>query len=88
MPIQASGAADLNRYRLGMNGDASIILNQKDDVLAVPVSAIREKNGQTFVKVKTGPNSATDREIKTGLETDTQIEVTSGLNQGDEVVVP
>ncbi len=88
MPIQASGAADLNRYRLGMNGDASIILNQKDDVLAVPVGAIREKNGQTFVRVKTGANTATDREIKTGLETDSQIEVTSGLNQGDEVVVP
>ncbi len=88
LPIQATGAADLNRYRLGMNGDASIILNQKDNALAVPVTAIREKDGKTFVKVKTGPNTAADREIKTGLETDSQIEVVSGLNQGDEVVVP
>jgi len=88
LPIPATGAADLNRYRLGMNGDASITLNQKNDVLTIPISAVREKDGRTVVKIKIGPNAATDREIQTGLETETQIEVVSGLNQGDEVVVP
>lgn len=88
LPITATQSADLNKYRIGMNGDASIILNQKENALAVPVAAIREKDGKTLVKIKTGQNTAEDREIKTGLETDTQIEVTSGLKQGDEVVVP
>jgi len=88
MPIEASGSADLNRYRIGMNGDASIVLNQKDNVLAVPLSALRETNNKDYVKVKTGPNSAEDREVKTGLETDTQVEVLSGLKEGDQVVVP
>lgn len=88
LPIQASGSADLNRFRIGMNGDASVVLNEKDNVLAVPVSALRETSDKTYVKVKTGPNTAEDREIKTGLETDTQVEVLSGLKEGDQVVVP
>lgn len=88
MPILASGSADLNRFRIGMNGDASITLNQKNGVLAVPLAAVRDDNDKTYVKIKTGENTAEDREITTGLETDTQIEVVSGLNEGDEVVVP
>ncbi len=88
LPIQASSSADLNRYRIGMNGDASIVLNKRNNVLAVPLAAIRESNGQNYVKIKTGTNKATDRAIQLGIQTDTQAEVTSGLNEGDEVVVP
>ena len=71
-----------------MNGDAAITLNEKENALAIPSAALREKDNKEYVKIKTGPNTAADHEITIGLETDTQVEVLSGLNEGDEVVVP
>lgn len=79
---------DLNRFRLGMNGDATITLQTRENALSVPLDATSIKDGKTHVKVKTGENQAEEREITTGLETDEKIEVLSGLNESDEIVLP
>jgi len=74
--------------RLGMNGDARIILEEKEDVLAIPLEATREENGQVVVDIRTGPTSFEPRTIKVGLETDDDVEVLSGLSESDEVLIP
>ncbi len=80
--------AELEHYRLGMNGDANITLDEKDGVLVIPLETTKERDGKTFVQVKTGEKTAEDREIKVGLETDTQIEVVEGLTETDQIVMP
>ncbi|MEO8581274.1 MAG: efflux RND transporter periplasmic adaptor subunit [Patescibacteria group bacterium] len=79
---------NLNKFRLGMNGDALITLQTKQNVLSVPLDAITVKDGKTYVSVKSGENQAEDKEITTGLETDERIEVLSGLDDNDEIVLP
>lgn len=72
-----------NKYRVGINGNAEIITDEKNDVLTIPVSAISEDN-KVFVKTKAGWQ---ERKIKTGLQNDARAQVTSGLSQNDEVAV-
>lgn len=78
----------LNTYRLGMNGDVNIVLEEKADVLTIPLISIREEEGKTYVDVKTGENVAEAREIEVGLETDEDVEVLSGLSENDQIVLP
>lgn len=79
---------DLNRYRIGMNGDVDIILDTRQNVLAVPLAATKQRDDKTLVSIRTGEKTYEDREIKTGLETDDKVEVLSGLTINDEILVP
>lgn len=73
--------------RISMNASAEIILDEKNDILMVPVEALEKENGKTYVQVvKNG--TAHKTEITTGISNSAYIEVISGLNEGDEVVVP
>ncbi|MBD3279605.1 MAG: efflux RND transporter periplasmic adaptor subunit [Candidatus Pacebacteria bacterium] len=85
-PLQ--GITTLNKYRLGMNGDIAIELETHYDVLTIPLIALKEREGKTYVDVKTGEDSYEEREIKIGLETDEKVEVIAGLSENDEVLVP
>ncbi len=76
------------RYRLGMNGDVSIQLAQKENVLSIPLDATKLRDNKTFVDVKISETEVEEREITTGLETDTDVEVLSGLAKDDWIVLP
>lgn len=86
LPI--TDARALEKYRLGMNGDAKIELATKADALTIPLSATKERDTKVYVDVKTGPNQATEKEITIGIQTDDLVEVTSGLSELDEIVLP
>jgi RND family efflux transporter MFP subunit len=73
-------------YRLGMDGDATLVLAQADNALTIPIDAVNDDNGQSYVYVKSG-NQLVRRNITTGIETDTAIQVTEGLTPNDQVVV-
>jgi HlyD family secretion protein len=74
--------------RLGMNGDVSITLQTKPRVLSIPLDATRQRDGQTYVDVRTGEFTYEERMIKTGLETDERIEVVDGLTTDQEILLP
>jgi RND family efflux transporter MFP subunit len=76
--LDASATA---RLRIGMNGDADIILQTVPNVLTLPVEAVVD--GQVTLAGKTEKQA----DVKTGLEGDTLIEIVSGLNEGDKVVI-
>ena len=68
----------------GMNVDANIVVESKENVLMVPVGAINRGN---TVTVKKG--SETERiKVETGINNDDFIEIISGLNEGDVIQVP
>lgn len=73
-------------YRLGMDGDVTILIKDKTNVLTIPIEAINDDNGQIYVWLKV--NDKIERhDIKTGIETDTKVEVLEGLTQNDQVVI-
>jgi len=81
-------ASDLSYFRLGMNGDANIVLETRQNVMSIPLSATRKENEQTLVDIKTGEKTFAARQIEIGLETDDDVEVLSGLSEVDEVLLP
>ena len=77
----------LHLYRMGMSGDAFIVLSQKTQVLSIPTDAITQRNGVDTVEVlKNGQPVKVD--IKTSISDGNYTEVTSGLATNDVVVLP
>ncbi len=75
------------KYRLGMNGDAKIVLEEKDNVLLIPIDAYLEEGDKKYVYLKDPKFKKIFRqEIKTGLESDEEIEITDGLTEGQTIV--
>lgn len=68
----------------GMNVDANIVVESKENVLMVPVSAVNRGN---TVTVKNGTETKRVK-VETGINNDDFIEIISGLNEGDIVQVP
>ena len=68
----------------GMNVDASIVVQSKENVLMVPVGAVNRGN---TVTVKNGTET-TRVKVETGINNDDFIEIISGLNEGDIIQVP
>lgn len=73
-------------YRLGMDGDALITLQQTSSALVIPLEAINEDNGKNFVWVKNG-NNLTKTYVTTGIENDTEVQILTGLNSHDSIVI-
>jgi len=72
--------------RLGMTAEVEILLKHVDGALLVPLEAVVENGGTSFVFVlKDG--RAKRVEIKTGISDDEYAQVLSGLQEGDEVVL-
>ncbi len=78
---------NLTTLRLGMNGDAQIVLQEKIGAAVVPVEAVFERDGQMLVKILTPDGQQVEKVITTGLETDTYYEVLSGLQLGEQVIL-
>jgi len=74
-------------YRLGMNGDAHIILAQKNQVLTLPLEAINQQDENSYVLVKKDKDQVEQKVVKTGIESDTYIEILEGIDQNDQIVI-
>jgi len=74
-------------YRLGMDGDVAILVKEVSGALTVPLEAINDDNGQSYVWTKNNDTSKMKKYVKTGIETDTKVEILDGINQNDQVVI-
>jgi RND family efflux transporter MFP subunit len=77
----------LEKFRIGMNGDAKIEVDRAPHALTIPLSATKQRDDKTYVTLKVGDKTE-EREIRPGLETIEKLQVKSGLSENDEVVVP
>ncbi len=71
----------------GVYAEATVALEQRTGVLAIPVQAVDRSEGQTTVLVVGPDNTIQKRSLVLGLETSNNVEVVSGLAEGDQVVV-
>jgi multidrug efflux pump subunit AcrA (membrane-fusion protein) len=71
-----------------MNATVTIIVEQAQDVLTVPDSALQSEGPSGVVEVQKDDGSTEKVAVQTGLSDGTNIEITSGLEEGQTVIVP
>lgn len=70
----------------GTGATAKIITERRDDVLAVPSSAVTTDGGASTVTLVDG-DTRTEQTVTTGDTSDDMIEITDGLSEGDTVLI-
>ena len=70
----------------GMYAEVDLKLEQRDNVLAIPITAI-ERTGKSATVYRVANNRIEIQPVVLGLETATRAEVKSGLRDGDLVVI-
>ena len=71
----------------GMYAEASLVLKDKRDALALPVQALDRQATRVTVFLVGKDNKLQERQVQLGIETPNQVEVVSGLAENDLVVV-
>ncbi len=71
--------------RAGYSANADIVLEKRDQVLAINEANLIVDGSKTFVEVETGPQQFTRREVVTGLSDGINIEIVSGLKDNEAI---
>ena len=74
------------RYKPGMTAEVRVLLHRRDDVLAVPASAVIRSGKELFCYVRDGKDKIEARAVVSGLWGNRMVEVREGLNAGDQVL--
>lgn len=75
-------------FRSGMNANVDFIVQNKEHLLLLPVTAVNKKGDQSFVLLETSDsNKPIQQEVQTGITDDKNIEIVSGLKEEDNVVI-
>ncbi len=75
-------------FRSGMTANVRIIEESRDNVLTLPLEAVKQQKGESVVWLKKDKNSKPKKTtVTTGLSDEANIEIASGLSEGDIVVV-
>ena len=70
-----------------MTASATIIIDEKNDVLVAPLRAVRRQGRDQVVEVLAEDGKPVTRTVKTGVQSDTFVEITDGLAEGDQLVI-
>lgn len=74
--------------RAGMNASATITIDSKENIVTIPLNALQEQGGKTFVYTQKDEETGQlggETEVETGLSDSENVEITSGLSEGDTV---
>ncbi len=78
-----------NSLKYGMTATAEILIQNKENVLVLPISALQSSQGKRYVSLKKADGTVElKHEVKIGIRSKTQVEIISGLKEGDQVVTP
>jgi HlyD family secretion protein len=84
--IRAAVVLDKELFlRSNYSANADIVLDKRDDALAVNEGNLLIEGDKTFVEVETAPQQFEKREIQTGLSDGINIEVVSGLKPEEKI---
>lgn len=73
------------RVKTGMTAKADIIVQEEKATLVVPIEAIVEMNGESFVSLVEGESTRLVP-VTTGISNDSYIQIVEGLTEGDQVL--
>ena len=76
-----------DKMKQGMNASATITIEDREDVLTLPMNALQEKGDRTFVYTEKADdgNLFGETEVTTGLSDGSTVEITDGLEEGTTV---
>lgn len=85
-----AGIADAPEVFLRANysANADIVLERREQVLAISERLLQFDEGAPYVEVESGPQQFERRDVEVGLSDGLHIEIASGLDEGDRVKVP
>lgn len=87
--IRASINKDNSSFlRAGYSANADIILDRRDNVMAIPESVVQFEKEKPYVEIESGKQVFEKRFIKTGLSDGINIEVISGITKTDKLKLP
>jgi len=69
-----------------LSAAANVVVGKQENVLLIPLSAVRSQNGKEFAMVKTG-QAFEQREIQLGKRNSTHAIVVSGVSRGEQVAL-
>ncbi|KEQ22086.1 efflux RND transporter periplasmic adaptor subunit [Paenibacillus tyrfis] len=84
------------QIKAGMSARAEIFIEGKDNIMVVPIEAVQQRQGKSFVLVQDTvqnnpvndkPSPAIIREVTVGIQNESYIEIISGLNVGENIVI-
>lgn len=75
------------QMKTGMNASATIVVENKENILTIPVNALQERGNKVFVYTEKDSegNLSGETEVTTGLSDGDNVEITEGLSEGDIV---
>ncbi len=76
------------QLREGLTVTVSIVVDEVNNALLIPNSAITYQGVDAYVKVTSSDGVVEDRLIKTGITDYEYTEVTEGLSEGEQIIVP
>lgn len=74
--------------RAGYSANADIVLDRRDQVLAINERLLQFDDGQPFVEVETAPQVFEKRRVKTGLSDGIYVEIVDGISASDKIKQP
>ncbi|PIU10673.1 hypothetical protein COT27_01950 [Candidatus Kuenenbacteria bacterium CG08_land_8_20_14_0_20_37_23] len=77
---------DVQGIKHGMTANTVIETDKKENVLRVPLRAVKQKNGDKIVTVLRADKTQEEKNITVGLRGDDYIEILNGLEKGDTVI--
>jgi HlyD family secretion protein len=84
--IRAAVQLDKDLYlRSNYSANADIVLDRRENVLAINEGNLLVEGGKNYVEVETGPQKFEKREVQTGLSDGINIEVVSGLKAEEKI---
>ena len=88
-PIRAQVVLDEKDFiRAGYSANADIVLDKRENVMAIKESMLQFDKEKPYVEVEVAPQKFEKRMIQTGLSDGINIEVVSGLDKEEKVKVP
>lgn len=73
--------------REGMTAQATITVERRENVLLVPIKALKTQGGVRTVLVSTGGKNTEQRTVEVGISDSSNTEIVSGLSEGEKVVL-
>ncbi len=71
--------------RSNYSANADIVLEKKENVVAINEGNLIIEEKAQFVEIETGPQKFDKREVKTGISDGINIEIVEGLKEGDKI---
>jgi multidrug efflux pump subunit AcrA (membrane-fusion protein) len=70
-----------------MTAAATIVIDEKNDVLVVPLRAVHRQGRDQVVDVVGDDGKTVSRTVKTGVQSDQLVEITDGLQDGEQIMI-